>query len=431
MKTTKSLRTLSAALAVAASSVAVGSSHDSIEVTLLTDNSPNSVAVFNALEAAFEQTHDGIDINVETRAGGTEGDNIVRTRLATGTMTDLFFYNSGSLLQALNPSRTLIDLSDEAFMQRVSPSFQSVVSDGNGGVYGVPGEAGMGGGILYNRKVYEELGLEIPRTWDEFMANNEAISETEVAPVLGSFGATWTSQIFFLADFYNVLQQDPDFAEEFTAGNIEFSDSEAMLTSFRRIQDVYEAGYFNEDFASATYEDALRMLAMGEGAHYPMLTFAVTALLESYPDAVADIGFFSVPGEDADANGLTVWMPGSIYLSQTSEEPEAAKVFLDFVASQAGCEVIVDTIGASGPFLIETCGLPDDVPQPVADMLVYLQDSSRNAPALEFLSPLKGPSLEQILIEIGSGIRDAESGAELYQRDVRRQARQLGLDGWD
>lgn len=430
MKTTKSLRTLSAALAVVASSAAVGASHG-VEITLLTDNSPNSVTVFSALEAAFEQTHEGIDINVETRAGGSEGDNIIRTRLATGTMPDLFFYNSGSLLQALNPSRTLVDLSDEPFMQRISPSFQSVVSDGKGGIYGVPGEAGMGGGILYNRKVYAQLGLEIPRTWEQFMANNAAISKTDVAPVIGSFGATWTSQIFFLADFYNVLQQDPDFAEQFTTGKIELSESEAMLKSFGRIQDVYDAGYFNEDFASATYEDALRMVAMGEGAHYPMLTFAVTALLESYPDEVKDIGFFPIPGDSADANGLTVWMPSSIYLSKSSKQPEAAKAFLDFVASQEGCEVIVNTVGAAGPFLVETCGLPDDVPQPVADMLVYLQDSNRNAPALEFLSPLKGPSLEQILVEIGSGIRDAKSGAELYQRDVRRQARQLGLDGWN
>ena len=35
--------------------------------------------------------------------------------------------------------------------------------------------AAMGGGIYYNRAIYEELGLTVPTTWAEFMANNEKI----------------------------------------------------------------------------------------------------------------------------------------------------------------------------------------------------------------------------------------------------------------
>ena len=51
-------------------------------------------------------------------------------------------------------------------------------------------------------------------------------------------------------------------------------------------------------------------------------------------------------------------------------------------------------------------------------------------PALEFLSPIKGPALEQITVEVGSGIRSAEDGAALYDQDVKKQAQQLGLEGW-
>ncbi|WP_127556559.1 ABC transporter substrate-binding protein [Saccharospirillum alexandrii] len=429
MKTTRTFRSLSLALPAFIGATAIASSHDPVELSLLSDNSPNSVAVANALVAAYQERNPNVEISVEIRPGGSEGDNIVRTRLATGSMTDLFIYNSGSLMQALNPSRTLVDLSDEDFMERISPSYQSVVAQGEG-VYGVPFEAGMGGGIFYNRGLYEELDLEVPTTWDAFMENNAIIdAQTDVAPVIGTFGETWTAQLFFLADFYNVQQQDPDFAEEFTAGNRQFANSEAALNSFRRIQEVHEAGYFNSDYESAGYEDGLRMLVEGEGAHYPMLTFAVSAMLDNFgEESVENIGFFAQPGDDG--NGLTVWMPGSMYIANTSDHTDEAKDFLAFVASTEGCEAIVETIGAAGPFLIETCGLPDTVPQPVADMLVYFQDSDRNAPALEFLSPVKGPSLEQIMVEIGSGFRDAQSGAELYDRDVSRQARQLGLSGW-
>ena len=44
--------------------------------------------------------------------------------------------------------------------------------------------------------------------------------------------------------------------------------------------------------------------------------------------------------------------------------------------------------------------------------------------------PIKGPNLEKITVEVGSGITTAEDGAALYDEDVKKQAQQLGLDGW-
>lgn len=92
--------------------------------------------------------------------------------------------------------------------------------------------------------------------------------------------------------------------------------------------------------------------------------------------------------------------------------------------------MIVETVGANGPFVVQGCSLPEDVLPGVAEMLPYFQEEGRTAPALEFLSPIKGPALEQLTVEVGSGIRDAQSGAELYDQDVAKQARQLGLDNW-
>ena len=83
----------------------------------------------------------------------------------------------------------------------------------------------------------------------------------------------------------------------------------------------------------------------------------------------------------------------------------------------------------SGPFAISSCKLPDDVPALVKDMEPYIQ-GDKSAPALEFVSPIKGPNLERITVEVGSGIRSAEEGAKLYDEDVKKQAQQLGLPGW-
>ena len=69
------------------------------------------------------------------------------------------------------------------------------------------------------------------------------------------------------------------------------------------------------------------------------------------------------------------------------------------------------------------------MPQVVKDLQAYV-DQGASSLALEFLSPVKGPALEQICVEVGSGIRKAEPGAKLYDEDVKKQAQQLGLSGW-
>ena len=52
----------------------------------------------------------------------------------------------------------------------------------------------------------------------------------------------------------------------------------------------------NEDFGAASYDDGVRMVATGEAAHYPMLTFAIGAIQQNYPENLNDVGFFAQPG---------------------------------------------------------------------------------------------------------------------------------------
>src|SRR5690348_5017494 len=79
-------------------------------LSLLVDNGATTVKSAQAVVDAFKKANPGVDVKMETRPGGTQGDNIVKTKLSTGDMQDVFWYNSGSLLQALDPSKTLVDL---------------------------------------------------------------------------------------------------------------------------------------------------------------------------------------------------------------------------------------------------------------------------------------------------------------------------------
>jgi raffinose/stachyose/melibiose transport system substrate-binding protein len=289
----------------------------------------------------------------------------------------------------------------------------------------------MGGGILYNRRVYEELGLSVPLTWDEFVANNEVIAEAGLTPVIATFGDTWTSQLFVLGDYYNVAQALPDFAEQYTANEAKYATTPEAMAGFEYLQQGYELGWWQQDYATMRYEQGLELLANGEGVHFPMLMFAMTTIEANFPDQVNDIGFFGQPGTDPEVNGATVWMPGAAYIPQTTQGAnlEAALGFLGFIASVEGTDAITSATPPAGPYLIEGSTLPDDVLPAVQDLAAYI-DSGNSYPALEFVSPIKGPNLEQLCVAVATGQMSAEEAAANYDLDVERQAQQLGLPGW-
>jgi raffinose/stachyose/melibiose transport system substrate-binding protein len=438
MLSTTKTRILASTAAIAAAGLVLagcsagGGDDGEVTLTILIDSTDTTVQTVQGLADAFTKANPDIKIELENRPQGSEGDNVVKTRLQTGDMTDLFYYNSGSLLQALAPEQTLLDLSGEDYMDAVSDTFKAGVSAGDG-VYGVPVGNAMGGGVLYNKKVYADLGLEVPTTWDDFIANSEKIKQAGIDPIIQTYGAdsTWTSQLFVLGDYYNVEAADPGWADKFTANEANFADTPAAAAGFVHQQEAFEAGLFNADFGTATYADGIQKLATGAGAQYPMLTFAITEIQNNYADNLQDVGFFALPGDDPDNAGMTTWLSAAFYVPQSTEgaQLDATQKFLAFVASPAGCDAQTEAVGVTGPYFIDGCDLPSDLPPAVQDLQAYFE-SGKTYPALEFLSPVKGPSLEQITVAVGSGISTGEEGAVLYDEDVKKQAQQLGLPGW-
>ena len=104
--------------------------------------------------------------------------------------------------------------------------------------------------------------------------------------------------------------------------------------------------------------------------------------------------------------------------------PTTPKKFVNFIASKDGCDAQTKAIGVTGPYFVRGCDLPADVAPAVADLVSYFKKDGGTAPALEFLSPIKGPSLEQITVEVGSGLRPAADAAALYDEDVKKQSQQ-------
>jgi raffinose/stachyose/melibiose transport system substrate-binding protein len=409
-----------------------GGEAGAVTLTFLTGSTDTEVASAKAIIDAFKAANPNITITHDTRPGGSDGDNLVKTRLSTGEMADVFVYNNGSLLQAIKPEQNLTPMDDQPWVSSLDQTFVDSTKAADGKLYGGPWGTVQGGGVLYHIPTYEKLGLEIPQTWDQFMQNNEEIKKAGIDPVIQSYGETWTSQLFVLGDYHNVEAQVPDFAAQYTAGKMKYATTPAALEGFKHIQQVQEGGHLNKNYRSAELNDGIKMVAEGQGVHYPQLG-GVTANIENVaPGKSNDVGFFPLPGNDPATFGLTVWPGNGLYIPKTveGEKLDAAKKFVEFMTTQQGCDAYASGTPPTGPFLTKNCKLPADVSQAAKDTQSYI-DSGKASPALEFKSPIKGPALEQICIQVGTGQVSAEKGAALYDEDVKKQAQQLGLPGWE
>ena len=410
-------------------SASASAAAEPVTLTYLVDDTDATQARANALADAYTAKHPNVTFEIETRPGGTEGDNIVKTRLSTGEMTDIFWYNSGSLLQALNPTESLVDLAARAVhrQHRRVLSAHRVAGrrdlrrperDGHGRRDPVQQE-----GLCRQRPAGPQVVGRVRRQQRQAQGGRRRADRGDVRATRGRRScSSWPT-------IYNVQSAVPDFAEQYTANKAHYSDTPAALAGFKRLQEGFEKGWYQKDFGAAKLDDGLNALAEGTIAQYPMLTFTLGTINENHPEAIQDIGFFGQPGEDAAKNGATIWMPAATYIAKSSENQDVAKDFLGFIASVEGTEVLTEAIAPSGPYVINGSKLPDDALPAVKDIQTYLE-SNTAGPALEFLSPVKGPSLEQITVAVGSGLNTAEEGAKLYDQDVEKQAKQLGLPGW-
>ena len=408
-----------------------GGSAGGTTITFLTTNDDPAVKSANALIAAFKTSNPDITIKVDTRPGGSDGDNLVKTKLATGDMAEVFNYNNGSLFQALKPAQNLTPMDDQPWVTGLQKLFvDSTTADGK--IYGAPYGTAFGGGVLYNKPVYAKLGLKVPKTWTEFMANNDAIKKAGgITPVEATYGDTWTSQLPVLADYANVEAAVPDFAAQYTAGKAKYATTPAALAGFQHIQQLHDGGYFNKDFASAKFNDGLKDISSGKAAHYPQIGSVTSGLDPLSNGHTNDVGIFAWPGTDASKNILTAWSAGALYVPKAVEgaKADAAKKFIAFAETQAGCDAFEKDSPPTGPFMNSGCKLPSEVTTVAKDTSAYF-DAGKVSPALEFKSPIKGPNLEQICIQVGTGQVNGEKGAALYDEDVKKQAQQLGLPGW-
>lgn len=285
-------------------------------------------------KAATEKT--GISLDVQKVPEGVQGEQVIKTKIASGEPSDILFYQSGGFFKMLNPEANFVDLTNDPVASMISNDTLKSAYTQNAKLYGIP-YSGMGitfAGIFYNKKVFSDLNLQIPKTWQDFLNACEKIKDAGKVPVYTSAKDAWTTQMFYFINWPNVVKKNPGIVDKINTNKIKFSEIPEYVENMNMYNTLNQKGYLNKDYLSATYDNGQKALTNGDAAMYPMYSFVMDQIGTNYPDKVNDIGAFAMP-YDGD-NIVSVLAAGGVYIPKAAKNIDAAKKWLQYYASGEG-----------------------------------------------------------------------------------------------
>ena len=216
----------------------------------------------------------------------------------------------------------LTDLRDTPQAELIAPNVQELVSqfaDGDHRFHVLPYSTAAEG-VIYNRQLFEEQGLEVPTTWTEFLEVCRTFQDAGITPIYGTFNEGWTMQqglfdycvggAVDVAAFYEGLRE---VGVDFEPG-ADYSFSGVMPEAIEKLVMLRE---FHQDNAlTQGYPDGNLAFGRGDAAMYFQGPWALGEIAKVDPDL--PVGTFPLPMTDDPADtrcrvniDLGVWIPSS------------------------------------------------------------------------------------------------------------------------
>ncbi|MBS4189957.1 extracellular solute-binding protein [Bacillus sp. FJAT-49705] len=268
------------------------------------------------------------DIKVEFKPSkNTEYNTILNTALQSGEGPDIFH---------LRPYAPGIALADAGYIEPLDglegldafPETALAASKGSDGKqYGVPLNMSTTQ-MFYNKKIFSDLGLEVPKTWDEFIALNEKIKKEGIIPI-----ALGTKEGWLLSAAHGIIGPahygGNDFVEKITKGETDFKSAE-FVNSIKAMDEL--KAYFPDNYEGLGMEDIRTLFFTGKAAMFPMGSWEIEVLRSMNPDL--ELGFFPMPSAVGKDATITAWVDGSFAVNANSKHKEEAKKFLQFLTTK-------------------------------------------------------------------------------------------------
>jgi raffinose/stachyose/melibiose transport system substrate-binding protein len=316
-------------LGVAAFALVGCSNSDGPETIRFAFSKPEAFPFIRELVSEYNASQDEVHVVLDTSATFAAG-------FVRGNPPDVALNNYNTETSRFVDHCALSDLSETAAARTIRPELAVYMDQ-----YGTcPGRTSalpfsvMAAGVIYNKEIFAEHGVEVPQTWDEFIAACETFAAAGVTPIYATYAEPWTvgqglydyavGGMLDTVSFFEELQAEgtdvgPDSAVSFEKDQAEPVDRMLQLTR-----------YVNDDAASRGYPDGNTAMAQGKAAMYMQGPWALSEIAKTSPDL--EVGTFPLPmtNDSADTKvrinvDLAVWIP------EASAHQEAARKFVDYL----------------------------------------------------------------------------------------------------
>jgi len=348
---------------------------------------PAPRAAFQDVVEQFEAANP--DIEVELNVFDHEGFKTQVRNFLVAQAPDVITWFAGNRMKAFIDRELLEDVSDIWQAHGLNEGMASVRSamtldDKQWGVpYGY-----YQWGLYYRRDLFEQAGAEVPTTWDEFLEVGEKLNAAGIKPVTIGTKFLWTAGGWF--DYLNMRTNGYQFHIDLTDGKIPYTD-ERVRATFANWQQLIDAGFFIDNHANYSWQEAQPFLYQGQAAMYLIGNFIVPM----FPEEIAEqMGYFQFPIIDAALDVGEDAPTDTLHIPARASNKENARKFLAFIASP-------------------------EVQGPLAEALGYVPAHNQAAVA------------DDPFLQAGFEVLSRADGlAQFYDRDTEPEMAQLGMQGF-
>lgn len=330
------------ALSACAPSASSGGSSAADDVTLKVWSwRTEDVEAYNRIFDVFEEQNPGITVEFEAFQN-TEYNQILTTGLAGSDGPDVPMVRAYGQLQPNIEAGQLEPIDGEVEgLDEIAPSvLAGAKGKEDGKTYAVP-LATQTLQMFYNKALFEELGLEVPTTWDEFIDVNESLLEAGVTPMALGAKDDWILPIFH--DIVGSARYGgAEFEERVLSGETDFNDPD-YVASLQLITDLEK--YLTPDVVGVSYTDSQIQFTSGQAAQFPGGSFEIATFRNQAPDL--EIGSYQVPLHDdavAETPVSPAYADGNFAVNAKSENKEAAFTLLNWLATPEFGQLVADEL---------------------------------------------------------------------------------------
>ncbi|MCV9885139.1 ABC transporter substrate-binding protein [Metabacillus halosaccharovorans] len=184
-------------------------------------------------------------------------------------------------------------------------------------------------GVYYNKKIFEQLGVEVPKTYEEFLSICEKAKAEGIVPI--SFDDKDQFPAFHLESVFYTGVAGKEKIEKVLSTEESF-DQPIFAEALNEFYRLIEKGYTTENPLSISYDDGNKEFYSEKAAMRITGTWMVAGMVENLGD---DVGFFLLPSVDPE---LPTSGPGGIggafVVNADTKYPEESAEFLDYMFSE-------------------------------------------------------------------------------------------------